>query len=77
MPNAPEEISLLESLDREWIKLPLAVMRDVGPAAKTLGAILRLTSSETYVPVADIADRPDCPFLRFGSMSRFYAMGVG
>ncbi|NLF06867.1 MAG: hypothetical protein GX594_02675, partial [Pirellulaceae bacterium] len=41
--DGPQEISLLESLDGEWIKLPLEVMRDIGPAAQTLGGILKMT----------------------------------
>ncbi len=36
-----EEISLLASLNGEWLKLPLSIMRDVGPAVQTLGGILR------------------------------------
>ena len=32
-----ERISLVDSLTGEWIKLPLAVMQDVGPAVQTLG----------------------------------------
>ena len=50
-----QHISLLESLDGEWIKLPLAVMQDVGPAVQTLGGVLKVTNKETYVAVVEIA----------------------
>jgi hypothetical protein len=50
-----EMIDLIESLHQEWIKLPIAVMRDVGPAVQTLGGLLKLTSRETFCPIADIA----------------------
>jgi hypothetical protein len=43
MTDAREEISLLQSLAGEWLKLPCAAMRDVGPAAQTLAGILKLT----------------------------------
>ena len=59
--TASEEISLLESLDAEWIKLPLEIMQDVGPAVQTLGGLLKLTNKETYVPVGDIARRARLP----------------
>lgn len=52
-----EEFGLLESLNREWIKLPMAVVRDVGPAAQTLGGLLKVTNRETFVPVSTIANR--------------------
>lgn len=50
-----DEFDLCESLEREWIKLPTAAMRDVGPAAQTLGGLLRVTNRETFVPVSAIA----------------------
>jgi len=59
--DGPQEISLLESLDGEWIKLPLEVMRDIGPAAQTLGGILKMTSRETFSAAADIALKARLP----------------
>jgi hypothetical protein len=57
-----KEISLIESLDLDsWIKLPLAVMRDVGPATQTLGGLLRLANRETFVAVERIAERARVP----------------
>lgn len=50
-----ERISLFDSLNGEWIKLPLAVMQDVGPAVQTLGGLLKITNKETFSPVTDIA----------------------
>ena len=58
--SANREISLL-SLDGEWIKLPLAVMQDVGPAVQTLGGILKMTNRETYASVASIAEKARLP----------------
>ena len=55
MPEPQEEISLLDSLEGEWIKLLVAPMQDVGPAAQTLGGLLKITSSQTFRPVSDIA----------------------
>ncbi|MFZ1936395.1 MAG: hypothetical protein WCB27_15625 [Thermoguttaceae bacterium] len=55
--NGVQEISLLESLEGEWIKLPLKIMRDVGPAAQTMGGILKMTNRETYSSVTKIAHR--------------------
>lgn len=56
-----EVFGLLDSLDREWIKLPLAVMRDAGPAVQTLGGFLRVTDRETYSPISAIAQRARLP----------------
>jgi hypothetical protein len=56
-----EEISLLESLDNEWIKLPLKIMQDVGPAVQTLGGLLKVTNRETYTAVSEIAERARLP----------------
>lgn len=56
-----EYISILASLDEEWLKLPLAVMRDVGPAVQTLGGLLNLTNRETFSPVAAIAKKARLP----------------
>ena len=59
--RARQEISLLESLDGEWLKLPLAVMQEAGPAVQTLAGLLKMTNKETYVPVGDIARRARLP----------------
>ena len=56
-----QEISLLESLNGEWIKMPLAAMQDVGPAVQTLGGLLKVTNRETYSPVSDIAGKARVP----------------
>lgn len=53
--------SLVDSLDEAWIKLPLAVMRDVGPAVQTLGGLLHVTPKETFVEVAEIASKARLP----------------
>lgn len=58
---AREEISLLESLNGEWLKLPLSIMRDAGPAAQTLGGLLNITKNETFVSVSKIAERARLP----------------
>ena len=60
---AAEYIGLLESLrtGSEWIKLLVAVMGDVGPAAQTLGGLLRVTNRETFSPVSDIAGAARLP----------------
>jgi hypothetical protein len=57
----PQRISLLESLNGEWIKLPLEIMQDVGPAVQTLGGLLKVTNKETYSAVADIAAKARLP----------------
>jgi DNA-binding MarR family transcriptional regulator len=56
-----QEISLLESLNSEWLKLPLRIMQDVGPAAQTMGGILKLTNRETFSSVSDIAHKARVP----------------
>ena len=61
MPDTPEELSLLDSLDGEWLKLPVPTMQAEGPAAQTLGAILRFTQRETYVPMGDISTKARLP----------------
>ena len=55
------DISLLHSLNGEWLKLPFAAMRDVGPAAQTLGGILAITSTETFSAASRIAERSRLP----------------
>lgn len=42
-------------LERNWLKLPFAAMRSCRSASVTLGAILRATSRETFVPVSTLA----------------------
>ena len=54
-------ISLIDSLADEWLKLPCAVMRDVGPATQTLGGLLKHTNKETFVTTKDIAGRARLP----------------
>lgn len=56
-----EEISLLASLNGEWIKLPLPIMRDVGPAVLTLGGILREANKETFVSADKLAQKSRLP----------------
>ena len=62
LPNAsvqkapsPKYVSLVDSLSSEWLKLPLVIMQDVGPAVKTLGGLLNITNRETFSPVEEIA----------------------
>ncbi|MEI8371859.1 MAG: hypothetical protein WCJ35_03385 [Planctomycetota bacterium] len=55
MPDSSKSISLLDSLDGNWFKLPLAVMQDVGPAAQTLAGLMRITIKETFVTAEKIA----------------------
>lgn len=58
----PEYIRLVDSLaEGQWIKLPLAVMKDVGPAVQTLGGLLRVTNKETYIETATIAGHARLP----------------
>lgn len=54
-------ISLLDTLDEDWIKLPLGIMQDVGPAVQTLGGLLKVTHRETFVPVGRIASEARIP----------------
>ena len=61
MADSTEEISLLDSLEGEWIKLLVPAMRDVGAAAQTLGGLLKVTLKETYAPVEDIASKARLP----------------
>ena len=53
--SEPEEFDLWESLEQGWLKLPLAVMQDVGPAVQTLAGLLKLTDKETFWKTAEIA----------------------
>jgi len=50
-----KEISLIQSLEGEWLKLPVAIMIDAGPAVQTFAGFLRITNSEAYVAVEKIA----------------------
>jgi len=61
MPSTTRSISLLDSLNEPWFKLPLAVMQDAGPAAQTLAGLMKVSLKETFVPVADIAARARLP----------------
>jgi hypothetical protein len=54
-------IDLVESLDGDWLKLPIAVMRDLGPAAQTLAGLLKVTNRETFVTAARIAELARVP----------------
>lgn len=56
-----ERISLFDSLDHEWLKLPHEIMRDVGPATQTLAGLLGVASQETFVAVAEIARKSRLP----------------
>lgn len=56
-----ERISLLDSLDKAWFKLPHAAMIDVGPATQTLAGLLQLTKRETFSPVSLIAGQSRLP----------------
>ena len=56
-----ERISLVQSLNGEWLKLPLAIMQDVGPAVQTMGALLGITNRETYVTTKKIARQARLP----------------
>lgn len=49
------EISLLQSLTGEHLRIPLAAMREVGAASQVLAGLLRVSRKETYVMVAKIA----------------------
>jgi hypothetical protein len=55
------EISLADSSREEWLKLPLAVLRDAGPAAQTLAGVLAISGKETFVSLAAIARRARLP----------------
>lgn len=57
----PHQLTLLDCTDGEWLKLPTAVMRDVGPAAQTLAGLLKITNRETYIAAAEIALRARLP----------------
>jgi hypothetical protein len=57
-----EYTSLVDSLENGlWIKLPLLVMQDVGPAVQTLGGLLKLTNKETFVEASTIASLARLP----------------
>jgi hypothetical protein len=57
----PYRISLLQTLDGEWIKLPLVILKDVGPAVQTLGGLLKVTNRETFTAVETIAGKARLP----------------
>jgi len=54
MSTEERESTLWDSLGHEWIKLPCAAMREVGPAAQTLGGLLRISVKPTFVETARI-----------------------
>lgn len=56
-----ESIDWLQTLDGEWLKLPLAAMRDVGPAVQTLGGLLAVTNRSTFAAVESIAAKARLP----------------
>jgi hypothetical protein len=57
-----KEYTLLDSLSiGDWLKLPLAVMSDVGAAVETLGGLLRITDRETFCAVERIAGKARLP----------------
>lgn len=56
-----EKYSLLESLDKEWIKFPFTIMQDVGPAVQSLGGLLKITMKETFSSVETIAQHTRLP----------------
>lgn len=59
--DAKNRINLIDSLTGEWIKLPFAAMRDVGPAAQTLGGLMKVTKRETFVSISTIAEKSRLP----------------
>jgi hypothetical protein len=56
-----EHISLLDSLEREALLLPLTCVRECGPAAQTLAGLRKVTSRETYVSAQSIAAKSRVP----------------
>ncbi len=54
-------ISLVDSLDDEWIKLPYEIMQSCGQAAQTFGGLLRITNHETFVSASAIAKASQLP----------------
>lgn len=62
-PHDREQVrySLVDSLDQEWIRLPFEAVREVGPAAQTLGGILKVTNRETFARLDKIADAARLP----------------
>lgn len=66
--SKPRELSvearkfgLIESLDGDWFKLPLAVMQEVGPASQTFAGLRSLTNKETFASAMNIARRARLP----------------
>ena len=56
-----ERISLLDFLQGQWLKMPLAVVQDVGPAVQTLGGLLTITTREKFVSISNVAERARLP----------------
>ncbi len=54
-------LSLLDATQGEWLRLPTATMREVGPAAQTLAGLLAITNRETFSAAAQIAERARLP----------------
>lgn len=60
--DSAEQILLQDALELgAWLKLPWTIVRDVGPAAQTLGGLLQITLGETFVPLKTIAERARLP----------------
>ena len=56
-----QKYSLATSLGCDWLKLPLAVMRDVGPATQTFAGFEKITHTETFIRVSEIAKTARVP----------------
>ena len=48
-------LAIHEILTADYIPLSEAAMREVGPAAQTLGGVYKITGKETFVPISTIA----------------------
>ena len=53
--EAVQTVSLIDTLDGEWFKLPTRAMVECGPAAQCLGGLLKITNKETYTSAKKIA----------------------
>lgn len=60
-PEPAERITLLGSLQREWLRLPLTIMQDCGPATQTLAGLLAITRRETYAAAEKISRHARLP----------------
>ena len=52
---------LIDSLDKTWLKIPLACMSEVGPASQTLAGLLKITNKATFVATSEIATAARVP----------------